>query len=64
MADFTAATVLVEGLAVVAATNPPRVWSALPLDGPRAGGRGGAVTAIAAVVVLAVLRHRCSICST
>ena len=30
MADFTTSTALVEGLAVLAATNPPRVWSALP----------------------------------
>ena len=56
MADFTAATVLVEGLAVVAATNPPRVWSALPARPDRVPAAAvGAVTATAAVVVLAVL---------
>lgn len=56
MADFTASTALVEGLAVLAATNPPRVWSALPAppDRTRAALVGGAVT-LAAAVVLAAL---------
>ena len=56
MADFTASTALVEGIAVLAATNPPRVWSALPSppDRVRVALVGGAVT-LAAALVLAAL---------
>ncbi len=53
MADFTTATVLLEGVAVLAATNPPRVWSALP-DRPArvpAAGLGAAVTLAVAVLL-------------
>jgi small neutral amino acid transporter SnatA (MarC family) len=56
MADFTASTALVEGLAVLAATNPPRVACALPSppDRLRAALVGGSVT-LAAAIVLAAL---------
>lgn len=56
MADFTTSTALLEGLAVLAATNPPRVWSALPHppERVRAAVVGGSVT-LAAAIVLAAL---------
>ena len=57
MADFTTSTALLEGLAVLAATNPPRVWSALPHPPePRAAPRSSAgASALAAAIVLAAL---------
>src|SRR5262245_33591025 len=56
MADLTASTALVEGLAVFAALTPPRAWSALPDRPDRVPAAGvGAATAVAAVLVLAAL---------
>ena len=56
MADFNAASALVEGLAVLAATNPPRVWSALPPRPDRVPGAGvGAAIVVGAALVLAAV---------
>ena len=56
MADFNAASALVDGLAVLAATNPPRVWAALPPRPDRVPAAAvGALTALAAVIVLSAL---------
>ena len=53
MADFNAASAAVDGLAVLAATNPPRVWSALPPRPDRMPAAGvGVITALAAVLAL------------
>jgi small neutral amino acid transporter SnatA (MarC family) len=56
VADFNAASAAVEGIAVLAATNPPRVWSALPLgpDRRRAATAAGGVTLVVAVVLAAL----------
>ena len=56
MADFNAASALVEGLAVLAATNPPRVWAALPSrpDRTPAAGVGAAVVVGASLALAAV----------
>ena len=53
MADFNAASAAVEGIAVLAATNPPRVWSALPLGPDRR--RAAMVAAGVTLAVAAVL---------
>jgi len=56
MADFDAATALVEGIAVAAATNPTRIWAALPVRPARlVAAAVAAATTVAAVVVLAVV---------
>jgi small neutral amino acid transporter SnatA (MarC family) len=56
MADFDAATALAEGIAVAAATNPTRIWAALPSRPARlAASAVAAVTTVVAVVALAAL---------
>jgi small neutral amino acid transporter SnatA (MarC family) len=56
MADVDAATALVEGLAVAAATNPTRIWAALPSPPARvlASAVGAAATVIAAAALAAL----------
>ncbi len=56
MADFDAATALVEGIAVAAATNPTRIWAALPAKPARLrASTVGAATTVAAAIVLAAI---------